>query len=225
MPVKHPTSRARDDADRTAERALVSSGLTAYQRAYVSGPTCTEATEATPKVITNAALVPEHLLDGGEIVIFAIKPSLWFIVFASSRWLIGMVLVTLLAGWLRGGIERLLPVNAMFFVNVALLLGAARVVFAMLQWASCLYVLTNRRIMRLSGVMNVDVFECSLMKIQNTFLTLAWYERLTRLGTISFATAGTGGVEASWHHVNDPLEIHERVRSAIHEAQNRRNGL
>lgn len=196
-----------------------------YQRAGLSGPTCTEATEASPKAVTHAELVPEHLLDGGEIVIFAIKPSLWFIVFTSIRWLIGMAVVILLAGWLKSGIERLLPVNAMFIVNAALVLGAARVIFAMLQWASCLYVLTNRRVMRLFGVMNVDVFECSLMKIQNTFLTLTWYERLTRLGTISFATAGTGGVEASWHHVNDPLEVHERVRSAIHDAQNRRNGL
>jgi len=106
-----------------------------------------------------------------------------------------------------------------------LVLGAARLVFATLQWASCLFVLTNRRIMRLSGVMNVDVFECPLTKIQQTYLSLVWYERLTRLGTLAFATAGTGGVESTWLHVNDPLEVHERVRSAIHQAQQRGNGV
>jgi hypothetical protein len=96
---------------------------------------------------------------------------------------------------------------------------------AALQWVSRLYVLTNRRIMRLTGILNVDLFECPLTKIQHTYLTLAWYERLTGVGTIAFATSGTGGTEASWTHVQNPLELHERVRSAIHRAQRPNSGL
>ncbi len=194
-------------------------------RVVIPGPTWTEATEATPKAIPNVNLVPEHLLDGGEIVILAIKPSLWSIVFSSFRWLAGMVAVITLAGLFKTFLAQVLLVEVAFIVKAALVLGFARVVFALLHWASSLYVLTNRRIMRLSGVMNVSIFECPLLKIQNTYLTLAWYERLTRLGTIAFATAGTGGIEASWQHVNDPLEVHERIRSAIHHAHHRGNGL
>lgn len=173
--------------------------------------------QGTPTQALHAAdLIPAHLLDGGEIVILAIKPSLWFVIFASFRWLVAMVVLILAAG----SLSRLVPqVNTPLILKGAVALVAARMGVAVLQWVSRLYVLTNRRIMRLTGILNIDLFECPLTKIQNTYLTLSWYERLTGLGTISFATAGTGGVEASWTNVNNPLELHERVRSAIHRAQ------
>ncbi len=168
-----------------------------------------------------ATLLPAHLLDGDEIVILAIKPSLWFVVFVSFRWVVACVAAILAAG----SLSRLMPdINTPLILKGAVVLVAGRIGLAVLQWVSRLYVLTNRRIMRLTGILNVDLFECPLTKIQNTYLTLAWYERLTGLGTISFATAGTGGVEASWINVNNPLELHERVRSAIHRAQKPGNG-
>lgn len=184
-------------------------------------PHLTEA-GAQREAVGSANLVPAHLLDGGEIVILAIKPSLWFIVFASARWLVLMSLIIIAAGWLGRHLPHL---NTPTIVHAALALAAARVALAILQWVSRLYILTNRRIMRLTGILNIDLFECPLTKIQNTYLTLTWYERLTRLGTISFATAGTGGIEASWINVNNPLELHERLRSAIHRAQKSQNGL
>lgn len=176
----------------------------------------TQAHGSHGHTIEAADLLPAHLLDGDEIVILAIKPSLWFVVFVSFRWLMAALALILAAGWLA---ELALQVNTPMIIKAAAILAAGRIALAVLQWASRLYVLTNRRIMRLTGILNVDLFECPLTKIQNTYVTLSWYERLTRVGTISFATAGTGGVEASWLHVNNPLELHERVRSAIHRAQ------
>lgn len=191
----------------------------------VSEPVCTTESQGVGvehESLATVDMVPAHLLDGDEIVILAIKPSLWFIVFMSFRWIAMATVVICLADW----IARYLPwLGTRMIVQAALALAAARMGFAMLQWVSRLYVLTNRRVMRLSGILNIDIFECALTKIQNTYLTLAWYERLTGLGTISFATAGTGGVEASWANVNNPLELHERVRSAIHRAQRPNNGL
>ena len=131
-------------------------------------------------------------------------------------------MVVLLAGFWG---HRIPFVNPPTVVQGAVALGAARVGFALLQWVARLYVLTNRRVLRLMGILNIDLFECPLTKIQNTYLTLAWYERLTGLGTIAFATAGTGGIEASWAYVNHPLEVHERIRSAIHRAQRPGNGI
>jgi hypothetical protein len=185
-------------------------------------PPYTEAQSAKGAALEAANLLPAHLLDGDEIVILAIKPSLWFVLFVSFRWVLAMLLVILLAGMLGDRVPR---VSASVIAQTAGALAAGRLGLAVLQWVSRLYVLTNRRIMRLTGILNIDLFECPLTKIQNTYLTLAWYERLTGLGTISFATAGTGGVEASWAHVNNPLELHERVRSAIHRAQRPPNGV
>jgi uncharacterized membrane protein YdbT with pleckstrin-like domain len=95
--------------------------------------------------------------------------------------------------------------------------------WATLEWVSRLYVLTNRRVMRLRGVFNVELFECALSRIQNTYVTLSVGERATRTGTVTFQTAGGPGAEASWRIVARPLEIHERLREAIGRA-NRRNG-
>ncbi len=179
----------------------------------------TEANGAGAGHLARHDILPAQLLDNDEIVIFAVKPSLWFVLFMSARWLLAMALIIGLAG----GLDIVPSVNKDLVIKAALALAGARVGFALLQWVSRLYVLTNRRIMRLKGIFNVDLFECQLGRIQNTYLTLAWYERLAGLGSISFATAGTGGIEATWTNLNNPLEIHERVRSAIHRAQ--KNGL
>jgi hypothetical protein len=173
--------------------------------------------------IDASSLVPAELLDGGEIIIFAVKPSLWFVLLKSARWLLGMVLTILVAEWVG---EAAFPLSKGTLIQGAVALGGARVGLALLQWVSRLYILTNRRIMRLTGIFNIDLFECQLTKIQSTFLTMAWYERILGIGTISFATAGAGGgIEVSWVHVNDPLELHERVRAAINRAQRPANGL
>lgn len=179
--------------------------------------------EAEPREYANAeSMLPAHLLDGDEIVILAIKPSLWFVVLTSIRWLLAMLLVLVLAGY--GGYSfPLFKTPAV--IQGAVILAALRVVFAVMQWVSRLYVLTNRRILRLTGILNIDLFECPLTRIQHTYLTMCWYERLLGLGSISFATAGSGGVEASWTLVNNPLEVHERLRSAIHKARGPGNGV
>ncbi|MHC4445525.1 MAG: PH domain-containing protein [Planctomycetota bacterium] len=187
-----------------------------------SQQTVTEAQEAKPEPIAAVDIVPANLLDGGEIVILAVKPSLWFIIFSSARWLAAMILIALTSKWLGDWIPYLSP---LIIVQTALAIAAVRICLAMLLWVSRLYVLTNRRIMRLTGIFNIDLFECQLTKIQNTHLTCAWYERIAGLGTISFATAGTGGIVASWTNVNNPMELHERVRSAIHRAKKPMNEI
>ncbi|NLX23891.1 MAG: PH domain-containing protein [Phycisphaerae bacterium] len=163
------------------------------------------------------SLLPAHLLDGDEVVILAIKPSLWFVLFLSARWLAVMAVMVVLATWSE---LRLPWGDGATVVQAAVALGAARVGFALLQWVARLYVLTNRRILRLRGILNIDLFECPLNRIQNTCLTLAWYERLAGLGSIAFATAGTDAYEASWMNVNHPLEVHEQIRAAIDRARN-----
>ena len=178
---------------------------------------------ASHGAIAATELVPAELLDGGEIIIFAVKPSLWFVALKSARWLLGMLMTVVFAHWLG---DAVLGIPQTIIVRVAVAVGGVRVALALLQWVSRLYVLTNRRIMRLTGIFNIDLFECQLTKIQSTVLTIAWYERVFGIGTISFATAGAGGgFEASWTHVNQPLELHERVRAAINRAQRPNNGV
>ena len=82
-------------------------------------------------------------------------------------------------------------------INGGCLLMIARLSWAVLEWVSRLYVLTNRRVMRIRGVFNVEMFECPLDRIQNTEVQLSITERLVRVGTVMIETAGTWG-QASW---------------------------
>ncbi len=167
-----------------------------------------------------SGVVPAHLVEEGEQIIFAIKPSIWFIVFYSAKVvvLVMAILVAVLnalkyfpdaSGWRA------------YAIQIAAAIIFLQLVVAVLEWVSRLYVLTDRRVIRIKGVFNIDVFEAPLVKIQNTYLTFALHERVVAIGTILFATAGTAGIDVSWQNINQPLEIHERLRAAIREAHRR----
>jgi uncharacterized membrane protein YdbT with pleckstrin-like domain len=164
-------------------------------------------------------VLPAHLLDGGEVVHFALKPSPWFVVLVSIRWVaVGIALSYFsMTEWVPHA-------SRWYLYYLGFSLAAARIGWGMLEWVSRLYVLTNRRVMRIRGVFNVELFECSLDRIQNTYLTLSILERITRTGTISFQTAaGSGGSTgtASWRIVARPLEVHEQLREAVIRSRNR----
>jgi uncharacterized membrane protein YdbT with pleckstrin-like domain len=85
-------------------------------------------------------------------------------------------------------------------------------------------VLTDRRVIRQKGVLNVEVFECSLDRLQNTFILRTVMQRLLGIGTILFATAGTRHIEPMWQHVSRPVEIHRRVTEAAEKFRRRSGG-
>jgi membrane protein YdbS with pleckstrin-like domain len=164
-------------------------------------------------------VVPAHLLGDGEQIILAIKPSLWFIVFHSAPLIVIMTLFLI-------GLRYFFPGEGLSSWSRTIHQVVAAVIFlrlltSVLLWTSRLYILTDRRILRIKGIFNIDLFECPLVKIQNTFMSLAWYERLLGLGTILFATAGTAGAEAAWQNINQPLEVNELIQKAIIDAQRR----
>jgi membrane protein YdbS with pleckstrin-like domain len=186
-----------------------------------SCPSHQRLTVAGPATIAGSisGAVPAHLISEDEHIILAIKPSLWFIVFHSAPLII--ILGVFLLGLRTFFLTEIFDSWSRTIHQVAALTILVQLVVSTLQWVSRLYVLTDRRILRMRGIINIEVFECPLIKIQNTYLTLAWYERLLALGSIYFTTAGTAGIEASWQNINQPLEVHELIRSAIRDAHSR----
>jgi hypothetical protein len=174
-------------------------------------------------------LLPSDLLHEDEVVVFAVKPSLWSVAFLSFRTVVVAVAVAasvILFGpsWRLGGLNT-------YIVEGCGAAIVARIGFALLQWLSRSYVLTDKRVIRIRGVFTIDIFQCGLPKIQNTFLIMTVPQRLLNLGNIAFATAGTSQIEAIWRHVKDPLKIHQQLLRAINAASNKpalqeaKNGL
>lgn len=163
-------------------------------------------------------MLPGDLLAEDETVIFAIKPSLWSIGFVSFRTVTIATLVALVT-FLVGPMLHL-GEYGLYLIELCGLVVLGRVGFALLQWASRTYVLTNRRVIRIRGVLTIDIFQSSLTRIQNTFMILTLPERFFGLGDIEFTTAGTGGVEAVWRHLKHPLDIHHQLIRAMNAVAN-----
>ena len=164
-------------------------------------------------------IVPAHLLDGGEIVIFALKPSLCFVPLTSARWIILSIVL-----FATANISWVTPHVAGYLRLIGYLGCAGRLGWAVLQWVSRLYVLTNRRVMRLRGVFNVELFQCELTRVQSVVLSASLPERLARTGTILIQTAGalgSVGGTAAWRIVARPLEVHQKLSDAIRRAGSR----
>lgn len=166
----------------------------------------TGAEEATARA---AGMLPAELLQPGEIIILLLKPSPWFILLAPLRVLTAIVILTIAADSANTYLN--LHVGSQNIYLAALLLLLARVFWQFLEWLSRVYVLTDRRVIAVAGVLRVGVFETPLEKVQHTNLHFSLRERLFALGTIGFATAGTAFSEAYWLMLSSPLEVHQKV--------------
>ena len=164
----------------------------------------------TQALATRASvMLPAHLLDPSEIIILLLKPSPWFIVLGPFKTLVALAMTTAIAVMIAG--HFFLGAYQTETALVGLAVIALRLFWQFLEWLSRAYVLTDRRIVQVEGVMRVRVYEAPLEKIQQTQVIRSLREQLTGLGTLGFATAGTGFTDAFWVMLARPLEIHQKV--------------
>ena len=162
----------------------------------------------------DARLISPSLLQADEQLIPELKPSLLMIPLVSYRTLFWAVMLAMVNAYMDA--DRFLFAGARLTIAAIVVGGGLlRVGLAGLDWLGRIYVLTDRRIIRQRGFINVNVFECELSRIQNTYLGFTWEQRLLGLGTLAFLTAGTGGVEALWAHVDHPIQVHAQVKDAL----------
>lgn len=160
-------------------------------------------------------LLPEQLLQPGETIILLIKPSPWSILLRSLGSLIILTLLILvgLTAVRRGLIVCVTSSDVML---LGLVLIGVRLIVQFMDWLGRIYVLTDRRVVRVQGVMRVNVLECSLNRIQHTTATYTLWERLFGLGTIGFATAGQPAAMIHWRMIDRPMEVHRIVIQTLH---------
>jgi uncharacterized membrane protein YdbT with pleckstrin-like domain len=175
--------------------------------------------DANPAATVDEAPAAQiKLLDQDEIVELSIKPSLWFVAIVSAR---VVVLVGAAAAIVTFAMRDSSSLVAAYVVPLAVLVAVLRVVVASLQWASRVYVLTNRRVMRLAGMLNVDITECQLARIGRINLRLTTVQRMLGLGSICMAPAGDSEPMIVWDYVAKAGEIHAKLIRAIKKAQSK----
>lgn len=172
-----------------------------------------------PALPSTPGLTTAGLVQDGETVIIACKPSLWFILLrkAGSLLMAGAIATAAYVLDSRGVLDLGRP-DAVAAAGVVCTCGL--LAWLTLDRATRLYLLTDRRIVRVSGVLRQSVAEARLTDVVNLTLYRSLRERLFGLGTVVVSTAGAGGAagEFSWFMVDAPHEKAAMIREAIDRA-------
>jgi hypothetical protein len=159
-----------------------------------------------------ARIIAPSLLGPGEVVIFELKPSLWYVVFASLPVAAAGLALLLLSGVIFELPESLRRWGAVIGIWII----GLRVAVAFLQWLGRTYVLTDRRILTQSGVVNVAIETLGLEDIESPFVAQAAAQRLLGIGTLFFRPMpGVRCPALSWDHISRPSGIHAQVVAQI----------
>jgi len=191
----------------------------------MSRPTCEQSaarvsnTETPEPVIglnldQAASMLPADLLQGDETIILLLKPSPLYILLSCLGTVVVLALVTIAALWFnaRFNLDAFEPRSLMM---LSLILIVARLFWQFLEWMSRTYVLTDRRVIRLKGVLRIEVFQTELKRLQHTEVIQTVRERFFGLGSISFSTAGTALPEAYWLMLRRPYAVHQKILQTI----------
>jgi hypothetical protein len=178
-----------------------------------------EGAAAVPGVVpvrpSLAMLLAAHILHDGELVILILRPSFWFILL-SSLWFLGGVAALMV-------IARLVTLQNGNPVHIYMEMGsfamAGRLMWAVLQWMGRLYVLTDMRVLILSGVFHVDVFDCPLRKIARTRIVRNTVERVLVVGSIEIIPQDDDHPFGVWQTVDRADEVNEQIVATINRAK------
>ena len=175
------------------------------------------ADAAAPTATSLATLLSRHILRDGEVVILLLKPSPLFILLTSLR--VAAVVALLVTAIFLFDINDRFQWNTVAVIEAGVFLLAGRLMFAVLQWMARLYVLTDLRVLRISGVFNVHIFDCPLRKVARTRVLQSTRDRLLGVGSIEIIPMADDEPEGLWQTISKPRQVHEQVVATINKAK------
>lgn len=156
--------------------------------------------------------VPEWVtLTEGESVLWDGHPSLRLI---APAVLAGLVLVL-------GGVALAVVVTDptlrwLFLVGVPA--GIAVAAWSYISVVSTRYVLTSEEVYRKTGLLNRNVAQIRLDRVQNTTCSQSMTERLFSYGDITIYTAGSDTMDITLADVPNPQQVNRRLTEALDAA-------
>lgn len=143
----------------------------------------------------------------GERVLLRCRPSWWFIVLHNRVAIVGLTLLGLMAAWatpLAGGAVAQ-PARVSLLL-LAMAIGLLLLVNT-LNMLTRTYMLTERRVLALRGILDRYHVDIPLERVQSTEVLRPFIERVFGVGTIVFSSAGLFGSAVSWRIVSDPDDL------------------
>ena len=160
------------------------------------------------------AISPVSLLTGGEEIILAVKPSGWFLLLVSWWWIVVGITVGVGGCLLLRSFSN--PGGFYFLCQCAIWVVGGRVLIALLQWMSRIYILTNRRVMRIRGLFSVNVMQIDLPRVSDVRVSGRGCQKLLRVGDLIIE--GEQHI-MGWDHVARPVEIQQQILDTAEKAK------
>ena len=149
----------------------------------------------------------EGLLGESEQILFETHQH-WFVLFGKI-FLEILLIVLLVAGSLTAAAFYPSAIYGLILVVVPL--------FGMLNdimvWRNKAYIVTNRRVIQISGVFNKDVVDSSLEKVNDVKMSQSFFGRMFGYGDIEILTASELGVNL-FHEIANPVEFKTAMLNA-----------
>ena len=162
----------------------------------------------------------DGLLSTGEHIIHRNKQHP-FIFIWGARWTILAVILASLLLWLGSnmgsdGVSGTVKTALLWITLLMYLGGLAVFAWTALRYVNQEYVLTNRRVLQVGGVLNRSAADSSLEKINDAVLTQSIFGRMFDFGDLKVLTAAETGIE-SFRMIRGPITFKKKMLDAKHE--------
>lgn len=157
----------------------------------------------------------EGLLSSGERIMHREKQH-WFVFVWGARYTILAVIAAVILLVLKNNLSQPLQDIVNYFAIALFIAGIALLAWIVLRYLNQEYILTNRRVIAVEGVLNKKVTDSSLEKINDAVLTQSIFGRIFGFGDLEVLTASEAGISL-FRMLIDPMAFKRAMLDAKHE--------
>ena len=132
----------------------------------------------------------QRLLAGHENIVFATRQH--WIVLLGALIVNGLLIAAIMAAAII--LSTMLPFPPALFLLALILIPFIRLFTRVVRWWNEQYIITNRRVIQVEGVINKHVIDSSLEKVNDVVLVQSVWGRLLGYGDVEILTASDMGV-------------------------------
>ena len=140
----------------------------------------------------------QGLLGENERILLGTRQH-WFVLFSNILMEI-LLIVLIIAGVIAASVVYPLAT----FGYILVLVPLAGMIRDILVWSNRQYIVTNRRVVQISGVLSKNVVDSSLEKVNDVKMSQSFFGRLFNYGDIEILTASELGVNL-FKSISDPV--------------------
>jgi hypothetical protein len=162
----------------------------------------------------------DSLLSTGERIAHREKQH-WFVFVWGARFtilalILGAILAFISVGLTQEGLSGSIRIILSWVVVIIFAVGLAIMLWTALHYVNQEYVITNRRVLQVSGVLNKQSTDSSLEKINDARLEQSFFGRIFGFGDLDVMTAAEVGIE-KFKMIKDPIGFKKAMLDAKHE--------